>query len=677
MSDVQSVTLEILRHGPPHNQLLSPLTEYLGLCGNHGAVSLHVPYEHQEFLARLASLRYQEPAAQDLASRNEVLTKTAKEMAEIFAGVPGLISGLCDGATGNGRLTHLRLVLSAAELAMLPFELAKVPPGCAGGEGNWLSLQTLAPVSVTRQVRTVSNASVRWPRRPRVLFVAAAPAGLQIPFEQHLQAILRAALPWVKPFDRGNGRALEQASSEILTVVPRATIEDVERLCSTGEYSHVHVLAHGIENSGERGRPFGLALHSRQGPDEIDIVSGARFATALRPLREAGQDGRSARRATLPTVVTVASCDSGNIGSVVHNGASFAHELHQNGVPFVVASQFPLSFQGSIHMAEVLYEDLLWGEDPRIALHRLRKKLYALNASTHDWASLVAYGALPDDLDDQLEDVRYESAKRGIDRGMERLDEAIRLMADWKGAPGDGRMQVDPLIKQVDVATARMPRTGGYETEGNGMVASTEKRKAEALYHASQHASDEEKAKRQSESLKLLRNAMRYYKEAFHRNMMESRKIVRMRRSVHWVLCQYLSLRAILGEPFAREHWGAALISSHVDLDLPDPETRAWAHGTLAELYLLLLAYQPEHVPEPSQAAEKNVLAHAEHVVSIAGRDSFAVLSTRRQFNRYVTWWGAEDFVARLKDAGIVRERAWGQAGGLTEIAKRVSGLLS
>src|SRR5215208_1217024 len=55
---MRTITLELLRHGPAHNQLLSPLTPYLALCENHGAVTLNVPFEHNQFLHRLDALGY-------------------------------------------------------------------------------------------------------------------------------------------------------------------------------------------------------------------------------------------------------------------------------------------------------------------------------------------------------------------------------------------------------------------------------------------------------------------------------------------------------------------------------------------------------------------------------------------------------------------------------------------
>ena len=52
------VTAELLRAGPRHNQLLSPLTRYLGVCGDRPAGVVKVPYEHATFLNLLNELRY-------------------------------------------------------------------------------------------------------------------------------------------------------------------------------------------------------------------------------------------------------------------------------------------------------------------------------------------------------------------------------------------------------------------------------------------------------------------------------------------------------------------------------------------------------------------------------------------------------------------------------------------
>jgi hypothetical protein len=59
MSDIHDIRLEFLRSGPAHNQLLSPLTPYLALCGADGPVSVHLPFEHGQLLNRLNRLRYE------------------------------------------------------------------------------------------------------------------------------------------------------------------------------------------------------------------------------------------------------------------------------------------------------------------------------------------------------------------------------------------------------------------------------------------------------------------------------------------------------------------------------------------------------------------------------------------------------------------------------------------
>jgi hypothetical protein len=53
-------------------------------------------------------------------------------MGGILAGIPGLIAELAENALDGDKLTHMRLILSASELALLPFELATAPNGFPG-----------------------------------------------------------------------------------------------------------------------------------------------------------------------------------------------------------------------------------------------------------------------------------------------------------------------------------------------------------------------------------------------------------------------------------------------------------------------------------------------------------------------------------------------------------------
>src|SRR6185312_2231554 len=83
---VRPVRLEFLRAGPPHNQLLSPLTPYLGICGDSPAGVVHVPYEQAVFERRLADLRYTGISDTRLAQ----LRDTGVDIARMLAEVPGL-----------------------------------------------------------------------------------------------------------------------------------------------------------------------------------------------------------------------------------------------------------------------------------------------------------------------------------------------------------------------------------------------------------------------------------------------------------------------------------------------------------------------------------------------------------------------------------------------------------
>src|SRR4029077_6660898 len=108
--------------------------------------------------------------------------------------------------------------------------------------------------------------------------------------------------------------------------------------------------------------------------------SGERLATILRTTRRR-EPGTFVR----PAVVTLASCNSGNVGSVTGVGASIGHALHEAGIPMVIASQFPLSFGGSVMLVQELYQGLLWGEDPRKLLVGLRRRLHSQFRDCHDW----------------------------------------------------------------------------------------------------------------------------------------------------------------------------------------------------------------------------------------------------------------------------------------------------
>jgi hypothetical protein len=412
---MRTITLELLRHGPPHNQMLSPLTPYLALCENHAAVTVHLTFEHNQFLHRLRALGYQLGEE----ARAFQLKDTAAALGALLAGVPGLTAELTRRAEAHA---HLRLIVSASELALLPFELALAPNGFPGA-GQQLLLQNVLPLSLTREVRRVQEGHLHPPERPKILFVAAAPPEVgAIPLESHLLALRRAVDPWVKYHDETDEEARRRRIAEHITLLPRASITDIETACASGEFTHIHLLAHGIEWMDGYDVRYGLALHDSLDPDAgVDRVSGERLASAIRPIRQ-----RYPLTLTCPAVVTVASCNSGNVGSVAGAGASIAHALHEAGIPLVIGSQFPLSFPGSVLMVEILYGGLLWGEDPRVLVSDLRRQLHAQFPESHDWASIAAYASLSADFEGDIESVQLSRVTAHIDTAMNHADEATK-----------------------------------------------------------------------------------------------------------------------------------------------------------------------------------------------------------------------------------------------------------
>ncbi len=672
---MRTLTLELLRHGPAHNQLLSPLTQYLALCENHPAVTLQLPIEHNQMLHRLGALSYRLGEE----SRAFQLHDTARLMADLLAGIPGLTADMnrrVDQPTSGGatqtsspQITHLRLVLSASELALLPFELALSPPGCPG-EDQPLLLQTQSPVCITRETRRVPEAQLLWPAKTRVLLVLAAPEGVPaVPALAHLLALRQQLAPWVGRPDQ---------LPDHLTVLSHASLESIAAACASRSYTHVHILAHGCEYADGYDTRFGLMLHQAGNPNgPADITSGERLASAL----------------TGPAVVTLASCNSGNGGTVAGVGASIAHALHQAGIPMVIASQFPLSFGGSVRMVEALYGGLLWGEDPRDILVDLRRQLHAQFPDTHDWASLTAYSSLPADFDAQLATVQIQRAMRCINVALEQADATVSRISPALAAPtvpqallalmpatatataakpkrkraGAGAEASAPgvlagptsvalllaqtahlapalaaALERVRQAKQRLEITMARQTSQRarilGLLASTEKREAALSHECGLRCGDSvECALHQADMWASLARARKLYFSCYA-----------MERTPYWTT-QYLSLCVVMRgggrlplDAEAPGHnsaalWNLAEVQALHDLSGGLPQDRTWALGNLIELYLLapaIVGLAPRSTPWATLAAN-----HAQLLVDSAADDAFELGSTRRQVSRYGDWY--------------------------------------
>lgn len=656
---MRTITLELLRHGPAHNQLLSPLTQYLALCENHSAVTVNLPFEHNQMLFRLRSLSYrmgEEP-------RQFQVKDTAQTMGDLLAKVPGLTAGMNQpGSPSEGdAVTHLRLVLSASELALLPFELAMTPPGMPGA-GQFMLLQPHAPVCITRETRRVAEDFGEWPSNPRVLVVIASPVGYPaVPAGAHLLALRKALEPWVGASDDDDTDKRRSRVAKHLTVLTDASIESIERACAAERYTHVHFLAHGQEMTDGFDTRFGLALHTAgdpQGP--ADVVSGERLASALRVSRSI-----HAGKLSRPSVVTLATCNAANGGSVAGVGASVAHALHLAGIPLVIASQFPLSFGGSVRFVEILYSGFLWGEDPRCVLIDLRRCLYAEFPGTHDWAAVTAYSSLPPDFGRCLADVQIRRTMSNINVALSFADEVVRrfstrassLRGQVRRAQRADPQSDDQMVRNaalIDAAQTRISQAKSrlslllskYPDESakiRGYLASTEKREAALNFQLSclPSLSEPQREDAREAALHALERARDFYWDAYLGN-----------RSGYWAVVQYLSLTVILkaAQRIADEAptpgqsveslWRLAEVQSLHDARNGNQSQREWALANLIELYVIapLISGVAQHSKRAD--LEARVTANATELLSVAGARSFEVFSTRQQLVRYLEWYG-------------------------------------
>lgn len=594
---ISAVTLELLRHGPAHGQLLSPLTPYLALCGDGDAASVYFEVEHHRLLKHLRQLRYHDgkPAS------DGAIDAAAGPISKLLWGIRPFQNALgkaFGAASAPDDLVHVHLVLSASELELLPFELAR-----ESENGPFLALRAGPPVVFTRQVRGVASSEVR-AKRPRILFVTASrPPGQVIEgalVERHARALVRALDPWLvssdpKEFGRHLGVVQQATRDKIQVELDRALEEGAP-------YTHVHVLAHGVENSDAENEEvrYGIALADGD-------IRGEELARLL-----AGQADRR------PAVVTLATCDSGSQGSVVGPGASAAHYLHRQGVSLVIASQFPLTQDGSVTLTESVYEHLLQGADPRTALRAIRQSLAAKH-SHHDWASVVAYASFPEDAPARRERAAQILARSAVEAALARLDRAETTPADRKLAVAKLNEAFTRLAGLLPSEQSD-PRDRARAVGLLGVLGSAKKQSAEILW------SSQDPGWR-----KALLDARSHYRRVFRADMTET-----------WAAVQDLAISSAIGESIAPEDWAAhhRLTAQALEVASNSNSTarRIWAHNALIELHVL-----GQLVPDRQGSARRDASAEMDRLLMLLSnleqqphRDAYSLL---RQLRRYASWW--------------------------------------
>ena len=558
---------------------------------------------------------------------------------DILGKIPGLIAEMCDPTNSDSvceGFTHFRLIVSASELALIPFELALAPDGFPGA-GQSLVLQSQSPLCLTREVRRVSHDTFRWPKKPKILFAAASPRGGEIPFDAHLLALRKAVDPWVTNFDSQIDEA--ERLSEHLVVLPNASIHSIREECRKHDFDYVHILAHGASFKDADDDRFGLALHGSR-IDDVDVVDGVRLAAALRSCLAS-----SGSRVSNPAVVTIASCDSGNAGTVLGSGASVAHALHENGIPLVIASQFPLSFAGSVIMTEVVYDGLLWGIDPRQVLFCLRRDLRARLSQLHDWASIVVYAALPPDFAGQLRDARILQANNCVcagfnirdqfDRDKSRLEDELLIPE----GPKLKRQSAERIKMGIGVLKDLQKGANGDPVKEQirllGILASAEKRAAE--YHFNDAHSTPKLPGVSGKKTTYDQHVLEEVRKGLERSRGLYDEAFQLNRSDAWALVQSLTLTAILQEPAEvdTDHFKLAECLSRHDLTHSDAIRRGWAQGNMIELYLLRIAMKLG----ADKSAEADACQYAEKLAKCV--DKRVIYTECRQIKRWRGWLAA------------------------------------
>jgi hypothetical protein len=464
--------------------------------------------------------------------------------------------------------------MSASELGMVPFETALSPIGFPGN-GSPLFLQSHTPITITREIRRGCSLPLNWNRPPKILFAFATPPDLApVPAEAHLRAIRAAINPWVKIKDDPDKSVAEV--KQLLTVLPDASLQEIRDLCSRENFTHVHILAHGAPFSSSGDRRFGLALCCHDDKTRWEVVDGESLAIALTGKNTACSPQEA------PSVVSLATCDSGNVSSVLTPGGSIAHELHGAGIPWVIASQFPLWMKASSLAVSELYSGLLAGEDPRSVLYDLRRRLRTDCPSTHDWASIVAYATVPPDFENQLSQFRDKQMRAKLSVKLNRLDELFGGSQPGQNPTRENLDELEAICKDTrailaswcnDLADDPAQRLKPATALRLCMSGASEKRLGVAYLAAG----------RKDEAMSAFKNGQDYYCSAIEADS-----------SSTWPITQYLFMYALLPAdgkqgrlPFgipAKDWWFIATRMAQCEVDTA---RGAFALTDMVELSLL------------------------------------------------------------------------------------------
>lgn len=575
---IHQVTVELMRPGSLSGQLLSKLTAYLAVFDDSHAETIHLPFDHWDLLHLLRGLSNSH-APEDRESALRVMGQRVREFMDKLSLLPGELRNQTDGR----RLLHIRLALSGHELALIPYE-AGHGPSPPFSESEPLLAHASRQVVITRELRQSSAMPLDWIRPHRVLLIGAAPEPyMPVPLRAQSLSLYQALKPFEYQISQHDSAGRPAAS--MLTILPNATLDKIRQVCSqaTPPYTHVVLLAHGAPLQEHGMERYGVALHNDRGG--LDCVSSQRLRDALCPVHS---DGRGVFP---PTMLVMLMCHGGAQGDVILPVGSVAHELHAAGIPWVLASQFPLSMEGSVTISDRLFPSLFLGDDPRLVLHSVRQSLRA-RGGHHDWASLVAYAAIPSDFARQVQLSRRRAADLACSVLFNVIDNETQCSMQSRSAgPVPGGISIEKRAEYEQLVdgyfgrirdtqpSADTPETAADRAEVFGMLGGIERNRAFLLDTPALGSSPVRDLRKLRQRLDRARN---FYAAA--RTLWTE---------YSWNTVHYLSLTALLGEKIPLAVWTSAFQVAAEQKQSADHLTRCWGRLALCELHLLALSLPP------------------------------------------------------------------------------------
>ena len=256
-------------------------------------------------------------------------------------------------------------------------------------------------------------------------------------------------------------------------------------------------------------------------------------------------------------------------------GGSIAHELHMRPeFPSWSLRSFRLTMRGSVIMTEALYGGLLRGDDPRWVLHDVRQRLSGSDERIHDWASLVVYASFSPGIEDNVQSLRYFSARQA-------MFGASKENPDLSLADIRSRTSASTSSERLRIAHPSAPSAGAGKSSMRWETFAMLKRDAHHFFLLAQQAPlPRERPDGLRNSLSILKEARDAYRSGA-RTPFEGRGID---STLDWLIAQWLTLDFVLGEQIDPAAFFMAYHLARVDVAKKVGETQEWAFGSLLDL---------------------------------------------------------------------------------------------